>query len=193
MNANARDDVTILLEHWREGAIGAESKLMEAVERELRRVAVAYIRRERPGHTLQPTALVNEAYLRLVGRRQISWENRAHFYGIAAQMMRRILVDYARKHRAEKRQGLAGERVSLSGVADPEHGNDVEILSLHEALTDLAALDSRQADIVALRYFGGLTIEEIASAQTVSVATVKRELTTAKIWLRHRLTAGRNQ
>jgi RNA polymerase sigma factor (TIGR02999 family) len=131
--------------------------------------------------------LINEAYLRLVGRRGIRWENRTHFYGIAAQVMRRILVDYARKRDRQKRGGGVAESVTLSGVVDRTAKEDLDVLSLHEALTDLAALDARQGHIVTLRYFGGLTVDEIAESQTISPATVKRELATAKLWLRHRM------
>jgi RNA polymerase sigma factor (TIGR02999 family) len=182
------NDVTSLLAEWRAGSAEAEERLMLTVHRELRRLAASYLRRERPGHTLQPTALVNEAYLRLVGQQHVQWRNRAHFFGIAAHMMRRILVDQARRRRALKREGFAGEPVPVSQVADPARaGQSVDVLTLHDALTGLAALDQRQADIVELRYFGGLTIEEIAVAQSVSAATVKRELTTAKLWLRRHL------
>lgn len=162
-------------------------RLMAVVQGELRKLAASYLRRERPGHTLQPTAVVNEAYLRLVPQRKVHWENRAHFFGIAARMMRRILVDHARKKRAAKREGFEGDPVSLSQVADPAGGQDVEVLALHDALSDLAALDARQAEIVELRYFGGLKIEELSVALGVSESTIKRELTTATAWLRHRL------
>lgn len=180
-------DVTTLLMRWRAGSAEAEGELMEAVQGELRKLAASYLRRERSGHTLQPTAIVNEAYLRLLPQRDVAWENRAHFFGIAARMMRRILVDHARRRRAMKRDGFAGEPLTLSGVADPAAVENVDVLSLHEALSDLAALDARQADVVELRFFGGLTIEEIATALDVSTATVKRELTTARVWLRHRM------
>jgi RNA polymerase sigma factor (TIGR02999 family) len=183
-----RDDhVTTLLGQWRAGSSQAGQRLVVAVQRELRQLAAAYLRRERPGHTLQPTALVNEAYIRLVGQRRVHWQNRTHFYGIAAQAMRRVLVDYARRRRAAKRDGMTSEPLTLSGMPDPRGAQDIEVLALHEALTDLAALDSRQAQIVELRYFGGLTIDEIAQAQTISQATVKRELATAKLWLRHHM------
>ena len=181
--------MTQLLTHWRTGSPEADQRLMEAVQAELRRLAASYLRRERPEHTLQPTALVNEAYVRLVDQRGVQWQNRAHFFGIAAQIMRRILVDHARKRRAMKREGPAGEPVPLSQVADPAAGENVDVLSLHEALTALAALDPRQAEVVELRYFGALTVEEIAVVAAVSPATVKRELTTAKLWLRHRMSA----
>lgn len=157
------------------------------VQGELRKLAASYLRRERHDHTLQPTAIVNEAYMRLVPQRHVHWENRAHFFGIAARMMRRILVDHARRKQAAKREGFEGDPVSLSHVADPAGGQDVDVLDLHEALSELSAIDARQAEIVELRYFGGLKIDEIGVALSVSASTVKRELTTATAWLRHRL------
>ena len=180
-------DVTQLLAQWRLGSPEAETRLMAVVQGELRKLAASYLRRERPGHTLQPTAIVNEAYIRLMPQRRVQWENRAHFFGIAARMMRRVLVDHARRKAASKRDGFDGPRVPLSRVADPSGGQDVDVLALHDALSALAALDERQAHIVELRYFGGLKIEEIGVAVSVSESTVKRELTTATAWLRHRL------
>jgi RNA polymerase sigma factor (TIGR02999 family) len=182
------DDVTALLVRWRGGSTQAGDELMAKVHGELRRLAASYLRRERGGHTLQPTAVVNEAYLRLVPQRAVQWENRAHFFGIAARMMRRVLVDHARKRQAAKRDGLAEDPVSISGVPAPAPGLDqVDVLSLHEALSALAALDPRQAEIVEMRYFAGLTVEEIGEVLKISPATVKREWTTAKLWLRHRM------
>jgi len=181
------EEVTTLLARWREGSVDAQERLMDVVQGELRRLAASYLRRERPGHTLQPTAVVNEAYLRLMPQRDVRWENRAHFFGIAAKMMRRVLVDHARRKHAGKREGFSGEPVSLSQVADPAGGKDIDVLNLHQALEALAALDQRQADVVELRYFGGLKIDEIAEAIGMSPATVKRELTTATVWLRHRM------
>ena len=182
------DDITKLLQQWRGGSAEAGDELMERVQRELRQLAASYLRRERGGHTLQPTAIVNEAYLRLVPQRTVNWENRAHFFGIAARMMRRVLVDHARRRRAAKRDGLAGEPVSISGVPAPAPGVDaVDVLALHTALNELAALDSRQAEIVELRYFAGLTVEEIAEVLAISESTVKREWTTAKLWLRRQM------
>ena len=182
------DDVTALLVRWRRGSAEAGDELMEKVQGELRRIAAGYLRGERAGHTLQPTAVVNEAYMRLVPQRGVHWENRAHFFGIAARMMRRVLVDHARKRRAAKRDGLSDEPLSISGVPAPAAGLDqVDVLALHEALAELGALDPRQAQMVELRFFGGLTIDEVAAATHVSPATVKRELTTATVWLRHRM------
>jgi RNA polymerase sigma-70 factor, ECF subfamily len=187
MKVARAENVTALLAQWRQGSAEAEERLMAVVQGELRRLAASYLRRERAGHTLQPTAVVNEAYLRLMPQRGVRWENRAHFFGIAARMMRRILVDHARRRRAVKREGFTGDPVSLSQVPDPAGGQDVDVLSLHQALSDLAGLDPRQAEIVELRFFGGLTIDELATAIGVSSATVKRELTTATVWLRHRM------
>jgi len=187
MKNDAEDEVTMLLAQWRQGSVDAQEKLMQLVQGELRRLAASYLRRERAGHTLQPTAVVNEAYLRLMPQRGVRWENRAHFFGIAAKMMRRVLVDHARRKRAGKREGFSGDAVSVSQVPDPAGGQDIDVLNLHQALDDLAVLDPRQAEAVELRYFGGLKIEEIAEAIGVSPATVKRELTTATVWLRHRM------
>lgn len=187
MTTPGRDDVTLLLARWRDGSADAEAQLMERVHSELRRLAASYLRREPPGVTLQPTDVVNEAYLRLLPQRNVSWENRAHFFGIAARMMRRVLVDHARRKRAAKRDA-GGEPVTISGVAQPAGEADaVDVLALHDALSALADLDPRQAQIVEMRYFGGLTIEEVASVLDVSPATVKREWATAKLWLRRRM------
>jgi RNA polymerase sigma-70 factor (ECF subfamily) len=185
------DDVTGLLARWRHGSPEAEEALLAKVYAELRRLAASYLRRERGGHTLQPTAVVNEAYLRLVPQRPVRWENRSHFFGIAARMMRRVLVDHARRRRAVKRDGLATGTVSISGVAEPAAKVDVvDVLDLHDALSALALLDPRQAEIVQQRYFAGLTVEEIAEVMKISPATVKREWMTARLWLRRRLQGG---
>jgi len=185
------DDVTALLARWRGGSTEAGDELMEKVQGELRRIAASYLRKERGGHTLQPTAVVNEAYLRLVPQRTVQWENRAHFYGIAARMMRRVLVDHARRRGAAKRDGVTDNPVTITGIPAPAPGVDqVDVLMLHEALSALAALDPRQAEIVEMRYFAGLTVEEIAEVMKISVATVKRDWTTAKLWLRRRMTSG---
>ena len=183
------DDLTALLGRWRSGSAEAEAALMSRVHGELRRLAASYLRRERGGHTLQATAVVHEAYLRLLPQRPVHWENRGHFFGIAARMMRRVLVDHARRRRAIKREGVgpAGS-VSISGVAAPADAVDpLDVLALHDALTALAALDARQAEIVEQRYFAGLTVEEIAEVMGISPATVKREWTTARLWLRRRM------
>jgi RNA polymerase sigma factor (TIGR02999 family) len=179
------NDVTLLLKRWRTGSREAEAALMERVHGELRRLAAGYMRRERVGRTLQPTAVVNEAYMRLLPQRGVSWENRAHFFGIAAKMMRRVLVDHARRKRAIKRDAGPGEPVSVSMVPSPKREADqVDVLALNEALSALAELDPRQAEIVEMRFFAGLTVEEIAEVLEISPATVKREWSTAKMWLR---------
>jgi RNA polymerase sigma factor (TIGR02999 family) len=181
-------DVTRLLSLWRKGSSEAEAALMEVLGRELRKLAASYMRRERGSVTLQPTVVVNEAYMRLRPQRKIHWENRSHFLGIAARMMRRVLVDHARRRRARKRDGLAPGPVSISDVAAPRAGPDVvDVLDVHEALNAMAAIDARQAEVVEKRYFGGLTIDEIAESMDISPATVKRELTTAMPWLRRHL------
>ena len=187
--SRSKADVTGLLRRWREDGGAPDDRLMRAVEGELRRIAAGYMRRERPDHTLQPTALVNEAFIRLV-EDTVAWKGRAHFYGIAARIMRQILVDHARKHRAAKR-GL-GCRADESPwkVADPAGGADIDVLSLHLALDELATLDARQASIVELRYFGGLTEEEVAQAMDLSPTTIRREVASAKCWLGRRMRQG---
>lgn len=181
-------DVTQLLKKWRKGSREAEAALMERVHGELRRLAAAYMRRERVGKTLQPTAVVNEAYMRLLPQRSVSWENRAHFFGIAAKMMRRVLVDHARRKKAIKRDAGPGDPVSISDVASPAREADqVDVLALNTALSALAELDKRQAEIVEMRYFAGLTVEEVAEVLEISPATVKREWSTAKMWLRREM------
>jgi len=180
-------DVTQLLKRWRKGSRDAENELMVRVQGELRRLAAGYLRHER-GRTLQPTAVVNEAFIRLLPQRGVSWENRAHFFGIAAKMMRRVLVDHARRKRAIKRDAGPADPVSISGVPSPAREADpVDVLALHTALDDLAALDPRQAEIVEMRFFAGLTVEEIAEVMEISTATVKREWATAKLWLRREM------
>ena len=185
------EDVTALLERWSSGTADDRERLFEAVQHELRRIAAAYMRRERTDHTLQATALVNEAYLRLVDATRVRWDDRAHFYGIAARVMRQILVDHARRRQAGKRQGQARSDRSLSKLAAPAGGPDLDVLALHEALTELAALDQRQADIVELRYFAGLTEEEVAKVKAVSPATIRREIATARFWLGRRMRGQR--
>jgi len=179
--------ITQLLIAWSEGRGEALERLVPMVYDDLRRMAARYMRREPAGHALQPTALVHEAYVRLIDQRQVKWRNRAHFFGVAAAMMRRILVDEARLRRAEKRGGQ-WERVTLSGHDVAVAGADeIDVLSLHQALERLAAFDPRQERIVELRYFGGLTIEETAEVLAISEATVAREWTIAKAWLQAEL------
>lgn len=184
-------DVTGLLLAWGTGDAGAGERLLPAVYEELRQQAGRAMRREGDVHTLQATALVHEAYLRLVDQRRVEWRSRAHFFAIAAQMMRRVLVDHARTRLAAKRGG-ALQRVTLGdvGAGAADSGEDMDVLALHEALEELAVLDPRQARLVELRYFGGLGIEETAEALEVSPATVKRDWAVARAWLRRALAAG---
>ena len=180
--------ITELLVAWSEGRRDALDRLVPLLYEDLRRLAVGYMRRESPGHSLQPTALVHEAYVRLIDQRQVHWRNRAHFFGVAAGIMRRILVDHARSRRADKRGG-AWDRVTLVEDQVGDRAREIDVLALHEALERLAAFDPRQERIVELRYFGGLTIEEAAEVVGVSEATVVRDWTIAKAWLRADLSA----
>jgi len=183
--------ITKLLIDWNRGRAGALEDLLPLVYGELRRIAAQRLRHERPDHTLQPTALVHEAYIRLVDQRRVRWQNRAHFYGIAAQIMRRILVDRARARGADKR-GAGWQRISLAGDKTPAAARDVDVLAIDHALRRLAALDPQQERIVELRYFGGLTIEEAAEVIGISTATLKREWAIAKAWLRAHLSDQSN-
>lgn len=179
-------EVTQLLVAWSNGDAAALDRLMPLVYAELRRLAHRYMSRERPGHTLQSTALVNEAYLRLVDQESMRWENRAHFFGIAARLMREILIEYARGRRAAKRGG-GQYKLSLSEVDRIASRPDVNLLALDEALVRLAVLDPQKSRIVELRYFGGLGIEETSEVIGVSPATVKRDWSMARAWLRSEL------
>jgi RNA polymerase sigma factor (TIGR02999 family) len=182
--------VTQLLRAWGQGDLQARDELLPLVYRELKRRASGYLRHERPDHTLQPTALVHEAYVRLVGQDRVSWQNRNHFFGIAAQMMRRVLVDHARALRAAKRPGAAVKVTLDEGVAAVAP-RDCELLLLDDALRELAVIDPRQARIVELRYFGGLSEQDVADILSLSRTTVTREWQTARAWLYRRMTAGR--
>ena len=186
MNKLTPEQVTGLLVDWSNGDKAALDKLMPLVYDELRRLARYYMRRERAGQTLQTTALVNEAYLRLVDQRNVRWQNRAHFFAIAAQLMRRILVDKARKRYNAKRGGNL-RKVSLDGVAVLSGERDADLIALDEALRALAELDARQARVVELRYFGGLSDAETAEVLKVSVGTVRRDWTLARAWLLNEL------
>jgi RNA polymerase sigma factor (TIGR02999 family) len=183
-----KGEISELLKAWSDGEPGAADEIMPLVYGELRRQARRYLRRERANHTLQSTALVHEAYIRLVGQRDVTWQNRAHFFGIAAEMMRRILVNYALRAACEKRGGEA-VTVAIDGVAlqIADRATDVNLIELDEALDRLADLDGRQAKVVELKYFGGLSIEETAEVLGVSNATVKREWNMARAWLRAEL------
>jgi RNA polymerase sigma factor (TIGR02999 family) len=186
MNDPQRNEpgITQLLISWSNGRREALEDLMPLVYEDLRRVAAGYMRQESAGHALQPTALVHEAYVRLIDQKQDKWRNRAHFFGVAASMMRRILVDHARRRRAEKRGGN-WERVTLSeNEAAADGAREIDVLALHESLERLATFDPQQERIFELRYFGCLKIEETADVVGVSPATVVREWTIAKAWLR---------
>ena len=184
--AGSSAHITQLLIAWSDGNREAVEELLPLVYGELRRLASRYLRHERTDHTLQPTALVHEAYLRLIDQRKVRWRNRAHFFGIAAQVMRRILVDHARAHAAQKR-GAGWEHIPLVEERLPSGAGDVDVVALDDALERLAAMDPQQARIVELRYFGGLTIDEVAEVTQISSATVVREWTMAKAWLRAEL------
>jgi RNA polymerase sigma factor (TIGR02999 family) len=175
-------EVTQLLKAWGSGDTSALDQLLPIVYDELRAVAARYLRRERRDHTLQPTALVNEAYLRLIDQKQVNWQNRAHFVGVAAQIMRRLLVDHAKSHNRVKRGGGALKVTLDEAVALSQERAD-DLVALDEALTALAAFDERKSRIVEMKYFGGLSVEETAEVLKVSVITVARDWKLAKAWL----------
>jgi RNA polymerase sigma factor (TIGR02999 family) len=183
LHPESTSPITCLLDRWREGDRQAFEELVPLVYGELRRLARHYLRKERSDHTLQSTALVHEAYLRLAGENPPQWQNRAHFFGIAANIMRRILVEHARRHGAEKRGGGAC-RVTLDEAVRLSVQTDVDIIELDRVLSELADLDNRQSRIVEMRFFGGLSIEDVADVLGISPATVKREWVTARAWLR---------
>ncbi|MBL8194588.1 MAG: sigma-70 family RNA polymerase sigma factor [Blastocatellia bacterium] len=176
------EDITKLLVDWNQGNEAARDELIPLVANELRRIASRYLYGERHEHTLQATALINEAYIRLVDQKQVQWQNRAHFFGVAAQLMRRILVDYARTRNAAKRDGQR-HKLSLDDVINLSEEHDKNLVALDEALERLAKLQPQRSQIVELRFFGGMTIEETASVLNVSVDTVKAEWRLAKAWL----------
>ena len=180
---------TELLLAWRGGDGRARDRMLPLVYDELRRLAAGYLRRERPGHTLQPTALVHEAYVRLIDQRNVDWANRAQFIGLAAVMMRRILVNHARDRIADKRGGGA-EHVPLTLAGDRLGAAEINVLDLHEALERLTALDERKSQIVELKFFGGLTMDEIAQTMGVSRATVERDWKFARAWLYREVSGG---
>jgi RNA polymerase sigma factor (TIGR02999 family) len=180
-------NVTDLLVAWSRGDRGALTALVPLVYDELRELARRFLGQERVGHTLQPTALVHEAYARLIDQDRVHWQGRTHFFAVAAQAMRRVLVDHARKRHAARRGGPA-LRVTLADSLLPADRHDVDLIGLHEALTALGELDARHARIVELRYFGGLSIEETAEELSISLATVKRDWTLARAWLRREMT-----
>ena len=179
-------DVSALLHAWSQGHVEARDRVMDVVYQELRRRAAAYLRRERAGYTLQPTALVHEAYLRLVDQNAATWQNRAQFLAVASQMMRRILVDRARARKAAKRSGRWA-RVTLDESVAELEPRDVDVLDVDAAMTDLATFDARKGQVAELRFFGGLTLEETGRVLGLSVATVEREWKVARAWLYARL------
>ncbi len=182
MSEERSSEVTRLLHDWSDGDTEALAKLMPLVCEELREMAGRYMRREVPGHTLQPTALVNEVYLRLQGRRKVNWKNRAHFFALAAHTMRRILVDHARSHQTAKR-GDGLQPIPLDETGDIPMPESFDVIALDDALKTLTEMDPRQARIVELRFFVGLNVEETAAVLEISAATVKREWKIAKLWL----------
>lgn len=182
MSPPEQHEITRLLVAWGGGDQSALERLMPLVYDELRRLAHRYMSHERPGHTLQTTALVNEAYLRLVNWREVQWQNRAHFFGVSAQMMRRILVDFARDKKYLKRGGGALQ-VSLSEAASLAECRAADLVALDEALTSLSELDQRKGQVVELRFFGGLSVKEVAEVLKVSEETVMRDWRLAKVWL----------
>ena len=185
------DGITQLLERWSSGEDGARDEVLALVYDELHRLAVSHLRRERREHTLQPTALVNELFLKFSEQHRMSWQNRAQFFAVAARLMRRILVDYARAHYASKRGG-GRYCISLKNVAAFGAQPDADLLALHDVLNELEELDPNQAQIVELRFFGGLTIKETAEVMRTSHATVEREWKVAKAFLKRRLTQKPN-
>ena len=185
MNSPNQNDVTILLNAVNAGEADAPEKLLELVYDDLRRLAGAYMKNEREDHTLQATALVHEAFIRLVDWENVTWENRAQFFAVAAEVMRKILVDHARKRNAQKRSG--GQRIELNEAVSFSDEKEFDLLALEEVLQSLEKIDPRQAKIVELRFFGGLSIEETAYALKVSETTVKREWTFAKAWFQREL------
>ena len=181
-------EVTSLLQRWTLGDRSALESLMPLVYAELRRLARRSIAAEQPGHTLQTTALVHEAYLKLVRQDRAQWKDRAHFLGVAAQMMRRILIDYARAARTDKRRVMVGA-ISLDDAHPRATARPVDFLDLHEALEELQGFDEQKARVVELRFFGGLSVDEASEVLGISTATVKREWNVARAWLAHRLNA----
>ena len=189
MKTPAQDEISQLLLDWSDGDQKALDKLIPVVYQELHRLAHHYMRRERPGQTFQTTALVDEAYLRLVNYKRMRWQDRAHFFAIAAQVMRRILVEHARSRDSAKR-GAGAPKVSLEETVVVSEGRAAEVIAVNDALIDLEAWDARKGKIVELRFFGGLNIEETAEVMKISPTTVQREWRAAKAWLHRALTEG---
>jgi RNA polymerase sigma factor (TIGR02999 family) len=190
MSTNS-SEISLLLDQYRDGQAEAFERLMELVYDDLRRLAAWQLQTERPGHTLQPTALVHEAYLKLAGQNPVEWQNKAHFFALAAQVMRHILVDHARARGRDKRGG-GQVSVALDEALELSHPSKPSLVELDEALSMLARQDARKSRIVELRYFGGLSIEETADVLEISPTTVRREWTLAKAWLRRELSKDAN-
>jgi RNA polymerase sigma-70 factor (ECF subfamily) len=182
------EDVSTLLRAWRDGDPGALSRLTSIVYHELHRLAQRYMKRERPGHSLQATALVNEAYLRLVDYKHMAWQNRAHFFAVSAQLMRRILVDHARRHNLKR--GGRIQHVSLDEAVLVGGARAADLVALDDAMNALARIDPRKAQVAELRFFGGLSVEETGAVLNVSTVTVMRDWRTAKAWLYRELGSG---
>lgn len=185
-------EITVLLGQVREGSTGAGDQLIPLIYAELRRIAGAQLRHERPGHTLQATAVVHEAYIRMLGEQEVPWQNRAHFFAISARTMRRVLLDYARQRRAEKRGGQGARRVDLDAelLMGDDHLEDV--IAIDEVLGRLTELDPQQGQIVEMRFFAGLNVDETAEVLGISARTVKREWRSAKAWLDRELSTSRS-
>ena len=186
--SKTQGDVTLLLMQWKGGNRAALDALLPLVYSELRKLARKYMLSEKPGHTLEPTALVHEAYLRLIDQNRVSWQNRAHFFGVAANIIRRILVDHARARHRIKRGGCELKVTWAADLKVPDQAG-VDLVALDDALKTLSDLDPQQARVVELRFFGGLSIEETASVLSISPATVKREWSTARVWLYREVTS----
>ncbi len=187
MPKTSSQQLTQMLIQLSEGNAQMVDDILPLIYDELRRLAGNYLRRERSDHTLQPTALVHEAYIKLIDQTQVKWQNRAHFFGIAANIMRRILVDYARQHKAEKRGGAAEKMPLEEEILIVSEGKSAELLALDEALENLAKIDPQKSKIVELRYFGGLSVEETAEVMNCSAVTIKRQWRMAKAWLYGRI------
>jgi RNA polymerase sigma factor (TIGR02999 family) len=189
--AHSAGDVSRLLTAWSEGDQGALERLMPIVYEELRRLARHYMRRERPGHSLQATALVNEAYTRLVDYKRMQWNDRAHFFAVSAQLMRRILVDHARRNGLKRGAGV--QHVALEETATVGRCQDTDLVALDDAMNALAQLDPRKVKVVEMRFFGGLSVEETAEVLRISPITVKRDWRSAKSWLYREITGGADE
>lgn len=189
--AGLPNQITELLLSWSRGDQGALEHLIPLVSSELRRLARRYMMKERSGHTLQTSDLINEVYLRLVNQQNVEWKDRAHFFAVAAQIMRHILIDHARRYQYEKR-GAGAQKIELNDATVLGQQRAKELIELDDALTELASFDSRKSQIVELRFFGGLSIEEVAEVIGASPATVKRELQAAKIWLKRIMTQDKS-